>query len=131
MTGFVPVLMSSPLPKIGIIYTQITVIDSLEPEICTKMFRNLNEKTCCKISCDYISYSMVKIACGKDAFLEIFNWKQVQHRRSITAVKRSERDKMERQKKLEKPKDWVTFSHKNHMFDFCACACPRCHKAWC
>ena len=29
-------------------------------------------KTCCKISCDYISYSMVKIACGKDAFLEIF-----------------------------------------------------------
>jgi len=45
--AFVPLLMSSPLTKIGVTYTQdpqIRVIGSVEPELSTKMPRNFREK---------------------------------------------------------------------------------------
>jgi len=82
--AFLPVVMSSPLTKIGIVYTQvlqkemipndtqIREIDSLETDICTKMLRNLSEKIKAKFPVTTLSYSLVKIARGKDAFSEIF-----------------------------------------------------------
>jgi len=52
--------------------TQIRVTGSMEPEICTKMFRNLREKLAAKFPATTLGYSMVKIACLDDAFSEIF-----------------------------------------------------------
>jgi len=49
--------------------TQITVIDSMEPETCTKILRNLREKLAAKFPVTtQFSCSMVKIACLGDAF---------------------------------------------------------------
>ena len=48
--------------------TQIRAIGSLEPEICTKMLRNSNEKLTAKFPVTRCIYSMVEIACSKDAF---------------------------------------------------------------
>ena len=44
----------------------------MEPEICTKMCRNLSEKLGGKFSVTALSYSMVKIAHLDDAFSEMF-----------------------------------------------------------
>ena len=44
----------------------------MEPEICTKMCRNLSEKLTAKFSVTALSYSMVKIAHLDDAFSEMF-----------------------------------------------------------
>ena len=44
----------------------------MEPEICTKMLRNLSEKLAAKFPATIPSYSMVKIACLNGAFSEIF-----------------------------------------------------------
>ena len=44
----------------------------MEPEICTKMIRNLSEKLVAKFPATTLSYSMVKIARLDDAFSEIF-----------------------------------------------------------
>ena len=43
----------------------------MEPEICTKMLRNLSEKLRAKFPAITRGYSMVKIACLDDAFLEV------------------------------------------------------------
>ena len=51
--------------------TQIRVIGSMAPEICTKMLRNLSEKLRAKFPAITRGYSMVKIACLDDAFLEV------------------------------------------------------------
>ena len=48
------------------------MIDSIEPKICTKMLRNLNEKRGAKFPATALSYSIVKIARLDDAFSEIF-----------------------------------------------------------
>ena len=44
----------------------------MEPEICTKMLRNLSEKLIAKFPATTVSYSMVKIAHLDDAFSECF-----------------------------------------------------------
>ena len=48
---------------------------------------------------------MVKIAHLDDAFLEVSLTASKPSRKSITAAKRKEKEKKERQKKIEKPKD--------------------------
>ena len=45
---------------------------TMEPEICKQMLRNLSEKLAAKFPATTLSYSMVNIACLKDAFSEIF-----------------------------------------------------------
>jgi len=52
--------------------TQIRVIGSVEPEICTKMLRNFCEKFGAKFSATTRCYFMEKIACLHDAFSEFF-----------------------------------------------------------
>ena len=47
----------------------------MEPEICTKMPRNLSEKLEAKFPASALGYSMEKIARREDAFLEIFQLK--------------------------------------------------------
>lgn len=44
----------------------------MEPEVCTKMLRNLSEKLVAKFPATTLSYPMVKVACLDDAFSEIF-----------------------------------------------------------
>ena len=51
---------------------QVRVIQSMEPEICRKMFRNFNEKLRAKFPTTTPSYSIIKIARLDDAFLESF-----------------------------------------------------------
>jgi len=52
--------------------TQIRVISSMEPEICTEMLRNLSEKLRTKFPGTTRGYSRVKIACHNDAFSDFF-----------------------------------------------------------
>jgi len=52
--------------------TQIRVIGSMEPEICTKMLKKLSEKLRAKFPATTCGYTMVKIACLHDAFSEFF-----------------------------------------------------------
>ena len=52
--------------------TQIRVIGLIEPEIRTKMLKELSEKLRKKVPATTRGYSMVKIACLDDAFLGIF-----------------------------------------------------------
>ena len=51
---------------------QISVIDRMEPEICTKMLKKLSEKLRPKFPATTPGCSMVKIARLNDAFLEVF-----------------------------------------------------------
>ena len=51
------------------------VIGSMEPEICTKMLRNLGEKCRAKFPATIPGYSMAKITHLNDAFSEVFEWK--------------------------------------------------------
>ena len=44
----------------------------MEPEICTKMLKELSEKLKAKFPAMKHGYSVVKIACPDDAFLEVF-----------------------------------------------------------
>ena len=73
-------LTSSPLHKIDIITAggrdpsndiQIRVIGSMQPEIYTKMLRNLTEKLGTKFPAITRSHSRVKIPCLQDAFSDI------------------------------------------------------------
>ena len=48
--------------------TQIRVIGAVEPEICTKMLRNLSEKLRAKVPVTTCGYSMVKFAHFDDVF---------------------------------------------------------------
>ena len=52
--------------------TQIGVIGLMEPEICTKMLRNLSEKLLVKFPATIRGYSMAIIARLDDAFSEVF-----------------------------------------------------------
>jgi len=52
--------------------TQIRVIGSMEPEICTKMLNKLSKKLRAKFLVTTRGYSMVKIARLDDAFSEFF-----------------------------------------------------------
>ena len=44
----------------------------MEPEICTKMLKNLREKLWAKFPATTRAYSMVKIARLDDSFFEVF-----------------------------------------------------------
>ena len=48
------------------------MFDSMEPEICTKMLRNLSEKLGAKFPATTRGYSMAKITRLKNAFSEVF-----------------------------------------------------------
>ena len=79
----------------------------MEPEICTKMLKQLSEKLGAKFLATTPGCSMLKIARLDDAFLEVFLTASKPTRRSITAAKRKEKEKKERRKKnskIEKPK---------------------------
>ena len=52
--------------------TMIREISSVEPEISTKMFRNLSEKLRAKLPATSCAYSRVKCGCLDDAFSEVF-----------------------------------------------------------
>jgi len=52
--------------------TQIRVMGSMEPEICTKLLRNLSEKLKAKFLATTLGYSRVKIAHLDDAFSGFF-----------------------------------------------------------
>ena len=87
--AFLPLLTSSLLTKIGIIYTaggkdlsidaQIRMIGLKEPEICTKMLKKMSEKTQSKISCHYTWLLHGKNWSPRWHFLRsFFNHKQAQ-----------------------------------------------------
>ena len=80
----------------------------MEPEICIKMLKKLNEKLGAKFLATTHGYSMVKFARLNDAFLEVFITASKPSRRLISAAKRKEKEKKEKRKKnskIEKPKD--------------------------
>jgi len=52
--------------------TQIRVISSMEPEVCTKMLKKLSEKLRAKFPVTTQGYSMAKIARLDDTFSEFF-----------------------------------------------------------
>ena len=52
--------------------TQIRMTDQVEPEICTKMLRNLSEKLSTKFPSATHGYSMTKIVHLDDAFSVVF-----------------------------------------------------------
>ena len=81
---------------------QVRVIGLMEPEICTKMLKKLSEKLRAKFPATSPGCSMVKIACLDEAILEVFLTTSKPSRRSITASKRKEKEKKERQKKISK-----------------------------
>ena len=113
---FVPLLASSPLTKIGIIYTQllleeeiflandtqIRLMGSLEPEICTKM----------------LSHSVVKIARLDDAFSKIF---KLQAGQSLQPQDKKRRKGYSRRKKIKKMKSLKIYWFLSPNFHFCAC----------
>ena len=47
------------------------MFNSIEPEICMKMLRNLSEKLRAKFPASIRGYSMVKIACLDNSFSEV------------------------------------------------------------
>ena len=67
----------------------------MEPEICTKMLRNLSEKLRAKFPVTTHGYSMVKITCLNDAFSELFKLEvspdKVNHCRQQKKKKRTKR----------------------------------------
>ena len=96
----------------------------MEPEICTKMLRNLSENRTAKFPWTTLSYSMVKIARLKGALSEIFELEASPvEGQSLPQIRKGE-------KKFKKSQK-VTFLSKK--FDFCACPRKKMHfrqKAW-
>ena len=73
-----------------------------------EMLRNLSENHRAEFPATTLSYSMVKIALLDDAFSESGSKPS---RRSITAPKRYEKEKKERQKKIKKPENHKDIGH--------------------
>ena len=81
------------------------------------MLKKLSEKLRAKFPATTPGCPMLKIACLDDAFLEIFLTASKTSRRSITAAKRKEKEKKERQKKIpeiKKPKDVDFCAYQSH-----------------
>ena len=76
--------------------TQIKVIDSMEPEISTKMLGNFSKNLPAKFPAITLSYTIVTIARLIDAFSEIFELEVAPSRRSISAAKRKEKKRRKR-----------------------------------
>ena len=66
------VLCSKIMPALQANDTQIKVIGSMKPEMCTKMLRNQREKLRARFPETKHGYSMVKIAHLDDSFSEFF-----------------------------------------------------------
>ena len=96
--------------------TQLRVIDSMKPEICTKMLRNFHEKVRAKFPMTTHGYSMVKIACLDDAFSKLFELQLSKpSKRSITAAKKTRKGEEGKAKNLQrnkKPQDVYHFDLK-------------------
>ena len=70
--------------------------------MCTKLLNKLGEKLGAKFPTTTRGYSMVKVARLDDAFSEVFKTGSKPNRSSITAAKRSEKEKKERRKKIRR-----------------------------
>jgi len=68
--NWLPIYSSSAGGKDLSIHTQIAVIGSIEPEICTKMLRNWSKKLGAKFPSTTLGYSVERIF-RLDAFSEI------------------------------------------------------------
>ena len=92
----------------------------MQPEICTKMHRNLSEKLAEKFFATTLSYSMVKIALLDDAFSEIFELEvgPVEGQSLRQKDKRRKRKGENQIQKTEKPNGRRSFSRN---FDFGGC----------
>ena len=90
--------------------TQIRVIGSVEPEICTKIPRNCTEKVRAKVTATSYDYPMVKFAHLFDALPDFLNWKKALQKVNETVQqkdkKRSERKSAK--KKIKKTKSIKT-----------------------
>jgi len=92
--------------------TQIRVIGSMQPEICTKILRNLSEKLTAKFPAITLSYSKVKIAHLDNTFSEILELEAS----PVEGQSLPQKDKKSRKRnggkkiiKTEKPKDVSKF----------------------
>ena len=74
------------------------MFNSIEPEICMKMLRNLSEKLRAKFPASIRGYSMVKIACLNNSFPEV---SEVE---ANPVEGQSQQQKDEKKKKKERPK---------------------------
>ena len=74
------------------------MIGSIEPEICTKMLKNLSEKRGAKFPATTLSYSMVKIARLDDASSDIFELEAS----PVEGQSLPQKDKRRRERKGEK-----------------------------
>ena len=76
----------------------------MEPEICTKMFRNLSEKLRAKFPVTTLNYYMVKIARRDDAFSQIFELEAnpVEGQSLQPKGKKKRKSKGEKQKNITK-----------------------------
>ena len=91
--------------------TQIRVISRMEPEICTKMLKNLSEKLRAKFPSTTPGWSMLKIARLDDAFLEVFSLqaRPVHVEGQSLQQKEKKRRKKERREKFQKSKSLKTY----------------------
>ena len=110
--------MSSPLTKIGIIYTQvlqeagkelsndnqISEIGSMKPEICMKMVsRNFNDKLIANVLATIPRYSVVKIAHLDDASLDCFELEASPVEGQSWQQNEKKRQKRKGEKKIKTP----------------------------
>ena len=84
--------------------TQIKVIGSMKPEMCTKMLRNSTEKLRARFSETKHGYSMVKIAHLDDSFSEFFEVEASPVEGQSLQPKNKKKRKGKVKKKQEKPK---------------------------
>ena len=76
----------------------------MEPEICTKMLRNVSQKLTKKFHVIILSNSMVKVACGKAAFSGIFELEASPVEGQSLPQEDNKKRKRKGEKKLKKPK---------------------------
>jgi len=89
--------------------TQIRVIGSMEPEICTKMLKKLSEKLRAKFPATTHGYFMVKIARLDDAFSEYFELEASPvEGQSLQQKGKKMRERKGEKKKLKKSKSLKT-----------------------
>ena len=92
-------LYSSSAGEKGLsIDTQIRAICSVEPEICTKMLRNLTAKLKANLPATTHGYSMVKFASLNDAFSEFLELEAS----PVEGQSLQRKDKKKRKRKVQK-----------------------------
>ena len=124
--------------------TKIGVISSIEPEICTKMLRNLHvsEKLREKLPATTHGYSMEKLPASRMLSRRFLNWKQAHQKVNHCSKKIRKGEKGKEKKVLKKKSLKVTFSFKNlkimsknvikhnasgkkYMLSYCKCICKQ------